>query len=149
MRNFVALSYRYDQFAALRAIKFFSWLRLTILKKPRQIFLFTIEIRVKIWPFEMSYTPSIEYYTDAYSFSTCNYADTAMLGWYQWSFFFISWQIQGLQTHFEIFKVFNTKQQTGIVNVKCIKKNSFSYRQFISETYCPFPYFQVVPAFRT
>ena len=40
MRNFVALSYRYDQFAALRAIKFFSWLRLTILKKPRQNFLF-------------------------------------------------------------------------------------------------------------
>ena len=28
----------------------------------------------------MSYTPSIEYYTDANSFFICNYADTAMLG---------------------------------------------------------------------
>ena len=74
--------------------------------------MFTIEIRVKIWPFEMSYTSSIEYYTDANSFSICNYADTAMLGAGVISmigFFFISWQIQGLRTHFEIFKVFNTK----------------------------------------
>ena len=111
MRNFVALSYRYDQFAPLRAIKFFLDWDWRSQKNQGKIFCFTIEIRVKIWPFEMSYTPSIEYYTDANSFFICNYADTAMLGAGVISMigFFISWQIQGLRTHFEIFKVFNTK----------------------------------------
>ena len=90
----------------------FSWLRLTILKKPRQNFLLyhwnpskNLAFWNVLYPF---YWVCIILMPTVFLYVTMPIRLCWVLGWYQWSFFY-SWQIQGLRTLFDIFNVFNTK----------------------------------------